>query len=163
MPKLKIYVASSWRNTHQPRVVEHLRSFTAFEVYDFRNPPHGRGGFAWSDIDPDWINWSPEQWRQALAHPLAVDGFKSDKEAMEWADCCVLVLPCGRSAHLEAGWFAGRNKPVVFLALEPTEPDLMVGLGNGVLVTLAELSDWCLTEVLAKPEHDIAVACEPVD
>lgn len=138
---MKIYVASSWRNPHQPAIVQRLRGVGA-EVYDFRSPPHGRGGFAWSSIDPNWESWTPTQWREALRHPLAIDGFQSDLEGMEWADVCVLVLPCGRSAHLEAGWFAGRGKPVCFVALERTEPDLMVGLGNGVICSYPELLDW---------------------
>lgn len=138
----KIYVASSWRNQHQPRVVEHLRQ-TGHKAYDFRNPPHGRGGFAWSDIDPQWEKWTPEQWRNALKHPLAVDGFKSDLKGMKWADQCLLVLPCGRSAHLEAGWFTGRGKPVAFFAPEPVEPDLMVGLGSGgILTSYREITEW---------------------
>lgn len=140
---MKIYVASSWRNQHHADTVRHLRCM-GHEVYNFKNPPHGRGGFAWSSIDPLWEKWTPEQWRAALTHPLAVDGFKSDLAGMEWADVCVLVLPCGRSAHLEAGWFAGKGKPVAFLALEPTEPDLMVGLGNGILTSYGELTDWVL-------------------
>ena len=37
----KIYVASSWRNPHQPAIVEELR-VAGHEVYDFRNPPGGR-------------------------------------------------------------------------------------------------------------------------
>lgn len=46
----KIYVASSWRNVFQQDVVNILRNF-GHEVYDFKNPPHGNGGFQWSDID----------------------------------------------------------------------------------------------------------------
>ena len=46
----KIYVASSWRNEYQQTVVEFLRQ-QGHEVSDFKNPPHGNGGFAWSDID----------------------------------------------------------------------------------------------------------------
>jgi hypothetical protein len=45
-----------------------------------------------------------------LEHPKAVRQFRNDIEAMEACDTCVLVLPCGRSAHTEAGWFAGRGK-----------------------------------------------------
>ena len=48
----KIYVASSWRNVFQQDVVDILRDL-GHEVYDFKNPPHGNGGFQWSDIDPD--------------------------------------------------------------------------------------------------------------
>ena len=74
------------------------------EVYDFKNPPHGNGGFQWSDIDPDWQNWTTEQYREALNHPIAQKGFDSDFNGMKWADVCVMVLPCGRSANTEAGW-----------------------------------------------------------
>lgn len=137
----KIYVASSWRNKHQPDVVEYLR-ISGAEVYDFRNPPHGRGGFAWAQIDPGWEKWTPAQWREALKHPLAVDGFRSDLDGMEWADACLLVMPCGRSAHLELGWFCGKDKPTAVLALEPCEPDLMVKLCGTVLTEYHEINDW---------------------
>lgn len=139
---MNIYVASSWRNASQPGIVQFLRDCN-HQVYDFRNSPHGRGGFTWSQIDPEWQAWKPSDWRKALDHPLAVDGYRSDMDGMEWADACVVVLPCGRSAHLEAGWFAGKGKPVAFLALDPVEPDLMVKMGNGVLTSLHELKWWC--------------------
>lgn len=45
-----IYVASSWRNSYYPDVVDRLRG-EGHKVYDFRNPPHGGGGFTWRDID----------------------------------------------------------------------------------------------------------------
>lgn len=44
---------------------------------------------------------------------------------MKWADACVLLLPSGMSAHLEAGWFSGAGKPVAVLAPEIREPELM--------------------------------------
>jgi len=50
---MSIYVASSWRNTHQPSVVAALRE-AGHDVYDFRNPRPGDHGFHWSMIDPDW-------------------------------------------------------------------------------------------------------------
>lgn len=94
----KIYVASSWRNVFQQDVVAILRDL-GHEVYDFKNPPHGNGGFQWSDIDPDWQNWTTEQYQEALNHPIAQKGFDSDFNGMQWADVCVMVLPCGRSAN----------------------------------------------------------------
>lgn len=120
----KIYVASSWRNPFQQQVVEYLRN-SGNEVYDFRNPEPGNTGFAWSAIDPDWLKWTPERFRDALAHPIAQEGYGFDFRAMEWADQCVLVLPCGRSAHLEAGWFTGKGKPLTIFTPEDTEPELM--------------------------------------
>lgn len=138
-----VYVASSWRNLYQPGVVAALRSLD-LRVYDFRSPNPGMAGFAWSEIDPGWLNWTPAQWRDALRHPIAQAGYRNDKSGMDMADCCVLVLPCGRSAHLEAGYMAGQGKPVYTLALEPVEPDLMnllLGPPENLCTTLNELFD----------------------
>lgn len=135
------YVASSWRNPHQPGVVDTIR-YLGHAVYDFRNPAPGNSGFAWSNIDPKWESWDAVQWKEALRHPLAVKGFRADMTALERCDACVLVLPCGRSAHLEAGWAVGRNKPTAVLALATNEPDLMVRMCNELLTNLYELRDW---------------------
>ena len=133
----KIYVASSWRNTFQPTVVEKLRE-QGHEVYDFRNPPNSKG-FAWSDIDPDWLNWNTEQYKKALQHPKAQAGFDSDFSAMKDADVCVLVLPCGRSGNAEAGWMKGAGKKVYVLQKQHEEPELMYKMFDGVFSDEAEL------------------------
>ncbi len=119
----RIYVASSWRNDTQPFVVLYLRA-KGHEVYDFRNPPK-KIGFAWSEIDPDWENWTTGEYIESLDHPLAVEGFESDMGAMDWADACVLVLPAGRSANTEAGWMRGAGKFTAVYIPEKQEPELM--------------------------------------
>ena len=120
----KIYVASSWRNTYSPEVVDSLRA-AGHEVYDFRNPPHGGSGFHWTDIDDNAPNWTFNEYAEGLHHPLAEQQFNADLKALKWADICVLVIPCGRSAHAEAGWMAGAGKKVVVYIPEMIEPELM--------------------------------------
>lgn len=144
---MNIYVASSWRNTYQPEVVQFLRSL-GHEVYDFRNPRPGDVGFAWRDVPgapPATLDqrrrWEPGVLREVLKHPVAQAGFKSDMDALRAADLVVLVLPCGKSAHLEAGWAAGAQKPVVVYQPEPDEPDLMYLMGDGIVVNLVELAE----------------------
>ncbi len=127
---MKLYVASSWRNENQPYIVEWLRQ-ELHEVYDFRNPTDGDHGFHWSSIDPDWEGWSVESYQLGLDHQLAEDGFNKDWDAMHWADACVLLLPCGRSAHLEAGYFVGLGKPL-FILLDKIEPELMYKMASGI-------------------------------
>lgn len=136
----KIYLASSWRCAEQPRVVALLRD-AGHEVYDFRNPAPGNSGFAWSEVDRDWLEWSPERFAEKLAtHPVAAAGFKYDKDALDWCDTCVLLLPCGRSAHLEAGYAAGQGKRTIFyLRPDRFEPELMYLLGHGCVTADAEL------------------------
>lgn len=127
---MNIYVASSWRNPRQPAIVAELRALEHV-VYDFRHPPGGDHlGFSWADVDPEWTSWTPEAYRAALEHPVAVAGFTSDFEAMENADACVLVLPSGRSAHLEAGWFVGAARPL-FVLLDRAE--FADGAGHSVV------------------------------
>lgn len=134
---MKLYVASSWRNERQPGVVRALRD-AGHEVYDFRHPAEGDDGFDWAEIDPAWQAWTPEEFRGALGHPIARRGFGSDFAAMQWADALVLVLPCGRSAHLEAGWAAGAGKPVAIL-LSDGEPELMYRMATAVCTSLEEV------------------------
>lgn len=134
----KIYVASSWKNTHYPEVVRRLRD-AGHEVYDFRNPPQGGNGFRWTDIDENAMNWTFEQYAEGVNHPLAKQQFANDIEAMEWAEVCVLVLPCGRSAHTEAGWMAGRGKRVIAYIPEMVEPELMYKLFDRVVGALDDL------------------------
>lgn len=135
----KIYVASSWRNIHQAQVVEALRS-AGHQVYDFKNPRPDNKGFAWSDIDPNWEGWTPERYRELLDHPIAKDGFASDFNAMKWADTFLLVLPCGRSAHLELGWACGQGKQTMVL-LDAMEPELMVKMVDHICLSLQEALD----------------------
>lgn len=134
---MKIYVASSWRNELQQKVVKELRD-AGHEVYDFKNPEPFTG-FAWSEIDENWKDWTNDEYIAALQHPRAIEGFNSDFDAMKWADCCVLVLPCGRSAHTEAGWMQGKQKPTIVLIDEKQEPELMYKIYHAIYDTIADV------------------------
>jgi hypothetical protein len=124
-PKLSIYVASSWRNKYQPEVVTALKD-AGHEVYDFRAPEPGDDGFRWSEIDPNWQNWSVEQYAKALEHPVAKRGFRLDLSAVLRANLCVLVLPSGRSASWEYGYHCGMTgRPGIVHMPERCEPELM--------------------------------------
>ena len=134
----KIYVASSWRNKFQPEIVVQLRA-EGHEVYDFRNP-FPNTGFAWSELDANWMGWNAREYRENLKKPRAQEGFNSDFGAMKWADTCVLVLPCGRSAHLELGWMAGAGKRTVILTRDGEEPELMALLADHICVSMDEVT-----------------------
>ena len=136
----RIYVASSWRNPYYEQVVRRMRE-EGHEVYDFRNPPHGGAGFHWTDMDENGPNWTFEEYAGGGGHPLAECQFKADLDALEWADACVLVLPCGRSAHTEAGWMAGRGRNVIVYIPEMQEPELMYKLFDKVVGSLDDLTE----------------------
>ena len=138
---MRIYVASSWRNLYQPTVVTVLRQ-EGYEVYDFRHPAPDDDGFHWAEIDPAWQSWTPTQYREALQHPLAQVGFAQDKLALQMADVTVLVLPCGRSSHLELGYAKGEGQRTAVLMLEACEAELMYLLCDRVCLSVDELLAW---------------------
>lgn len=111
---MKIYVATSWKNPHQPHVVEWLRE-CGHTVYDFRNPPPPSRPFQWIEIDPQWEHWRVEKYIEALKHPIAEQAFNADYRQLQQCDICVLVMPAGRSAHMEAGFMGGQYKPLIIV------------------------------------------------
>lgn len=145
----RIYVASSWRNARHPVVVEHLRA-QGHEVYDFRNPPDG-SGFSWAEVKPTATPGIPgkgSDWEAVgdylamIAHPRSVAGWRSDFDAMRWADVCILVLPCGKSAHLELGWAVGAGKRTAILLEDPVEPELTYRMVDYLATGLDGLTQW---------------------
>lgn len=122
---MKIYVASSWRNEFQPSVVSALL-LDGHDVYDFRID-----GFSWSQVDSDWQSWTSSKYRNLMLdakqgnNDIIRRRFDRDMKALMSCDICVLVLPSGRSAHLEAGYAVGAGKLLIVLLLGELEPDLM--------------------------------------
>jgi hypothetical protein len=136
---LRIYVASSWRNLRQPGVVRALRE-AGHQVYDFRNPAPGQRGFSWSEIDPAWQRWTPSQFRTALQHPAAERGLRLDMAALTNAEATVMVLPCGRSAHLELGYaVAAGQRTFVLCDSTLDEPELMYSICTRICFDIAEV------------------------
>ncbi len=60
---------------------------------------------------------------------------------MQWADICVMVLPCGRSANTEASWMAGVGKGVFVYSLEKQESELMYKIYERILCNIDELRE----------------------
>jgi len=155
----KIYLASSWRNQNQPLAVQMLRN-AGHEVYDFRNPAPGNTGFSWSEIDTDWLDWTPQRFIEGLSSPIAVDGFSHDKAALDWCDTCILLLPCGRSAHLEAGYAIGKGKPtLIVLDNERFEPELMYLLADKIVHDLSRMLP-ALSSLGEKHEREWRAECK---
>lgn len=143
---MKIYVASSWRNPHQQRVVEICRA-EGHEVYDFRNPVPGENGFSWREIDPEWEKWTTKQFLNALQHRIAKAGFDLDMTALRTCEMCILVLPCGRSAHLEMGFAVGNGKATIIYHPPgiQEEPELMYKMCRASVISEDALR-WAIAD-----------------
>lgn len=137
-----VYVASSWRCPAQPGVVATLRA-AGIDCYDFRNPEGGTG-FSWDQVGGTAFSRteSVDTYLKMIDHPRAVEGYAADFAAMTRADTFVLVLPCGKSAHLELGWAAGAGKRTAVLLEDFMEPELMYRMADYLAPNLFDLLGW---------------------
>lgn len=139
---MKIYVASSWRNLLHPGIVHALRR-CGHEVYDFKNPAEGNSGFGWQQVMPSYVRGAkvaPTEYREALKHPIAVEGYALDIGALRWCEAVVYVTPCGRSASWEFGYAMGQGKSGYVVMFDDDEPDLMFSEAT-IITTMNELFD----------------------
>lgn len=146
-----VYVASSWRNSLQVGICAALRA-AEIDHYNFRKPAPGEEGFHWSEVMPSYPKVGPgvgealadaDEYVAALDHPIAQHGYSRDWNAMQRADTCILILPCGRSAHLELGWFVGQGKRTAILLDGPeVTPELMYKMVDFVAPSVLDLLGW---------------------
>lgn len=109
-----VYLIGSLRNPRVPEIAKILRE-RGFEVFD---DWHAAGPTA----DDEWRKYEEGRghtYQEALDGHAAEHVFAFDKTHLDRATEGVLVLPAGRSCHLEAGYLAGQGKPV-FVLLDPT-------------------------------------------
>lgn len=137
---MRIYVASSWRCSRQQNVVAALRD-AGHGVYDFRNPAPGDHGFGWRQCATAEQLKNPRLFRdEVLSQQVARDAFAKDMCALRASEATVLVLPCGRSAHLELGWATGHGQRTLVLLDDPmSEPELMYLMNSRICTSIAEV------------------------
>jgi len=106
------------------------------------------------DVFDDWFAPGPEaddfwqsyarnrgqSYKEALGDYHARHVFEFDKFHLDRADAAVLVMPAGRSAHIELGYMAGKGKPVyVLFDNEPERYDIMYNFATDVFFDTGEL------------------------
>ena len=141
---MKIYIASSWKNVAAVRkAAKILRYRHRHSVDDFTDPSHGRFVFSYTEID----NYQHMDGIKFLKQPKAQRAFQEDKKWIDWADVVLLMLPSGRSAHLEAGYAAGRGKKLIIYGDFPAgEFDVMYGFADlctrELGIVLSQIDKW---------------------
>ncbi len=134
----KLYLIGSLRNPRIPEVAATLRGI-GYDVFD------------------DWYAAGPEAddyWRdyeKNRGHDLvqALDGiaanhvYSHDHHHLDTSDLAVLLLPAGRSGHLELGFMVGRGKPThIVLDGEPERYDVMYRFATAVHRSVEEMVEW---------------------
>lgn len=130
-----IYLAGSLRNPLVPHIGNKLRN-AGWEVFD----DWFAGGKIADDEWRDYEKLRKRHYREALKGWAASHIFDFDKYHLDRTDITVLVMPAGKSSHLELGYTIGKNKPgYVLFDKEPKRFDVMYQFANGVFFNVKEL------------------------
>lgn len=132
-----VYLIGSLRHTRVRDVGHELRE-AGHEVFD---DWHACG----PDADVLWRDYEIERgrlFRQALTAPFATHAFQFDLTHIQAAEVGVLVLPAGKSGHLELGYMLGRGqRGYILMDGEPERWDLMYLFAHGVCFNTTELME----------------------
>ena len=135
MTPRKIYIASSWKNVDRVRMLAELLRSKGHQVFDFtdiNNRPEGTESFVFHASE--WMGKPLKKidWIEFLKCDATARACKADKSGLDWSDTLILLLPSGRSAHIEAGYAKASGKTVlVYGDLPLGEFDAMYLLFDG--------------------------------
>ncbi len=133
---MKIYMASSWKMIDKVRELAQLLRDNGHEVDDFTDSSRGRYVFFFKDL-PGYEDLNAIT---LLDHEPAVKAFVEDKKYIDWSEVVFLLLPSGKSAHLEAGYAVGSGKKlIIFQESYPFgEFDVMYGFADLITSDMKE-------------------------
>lgn len=135
----KVYIIGSLRNPVIPEVSETLRKETEYEVFD-----------DWYAAGPEADDfWKSYEVNRGHSYSEALDGYAAkhvfdfDKHHLDTSSAAILVLPAGRSGHLELGYMAGKGARTYILLdkgyVDEGRYDVMYRFANIVTLDLQEI------------------------
>lgn len=142
----RVYVVGSLRNPEVPKLAAELRELGIFEsVFD---DWHSAGPHA-DDCWRDYEKARGHTLQQALRGTAARNIFNFDCRHLVRADIVIMLMPAGKSAHLELGWAIGRGaKGYILLDADPDRYDVMMCFAEGVFASREELFRALVCEAL---------------
>lgn len=106
------------------------------------------------EADDFWKKYEQERGRDylsALMGYAARHVFEFDRHHLDTSDAAVLVLPAGKSGHLELGYMAGRGKPTyILLDAEDVRWDVMYQFATKVVDNEKDLLNGLKSSLFTK-------------
>ena len=131
----KLYLIGSLRNPLIPDLGNQIREL-GYDVFD---DWHAAG----PEADDEWRRYEKERGRSymdALGGYAARHVFDFDRHHLDEAQVGVLVLPAGKSGHLELGYLIGKGVPsLILLDKDYDRWDVMYRFASGVYDDPADL------------------------
>lgn len=129
------YLIGSLRNDKIPVIEKELRDGGVDTFAEW-----WAAGFEADDWFKHYMDGRGLTYKEALRSHAAKHIFEFDKKHLDRCDGAILVMPAGKSAHLELGYMAGKGKPTYILFdTVPDRYDLMTQFSNEIFFDVKEL------------------------
>jgi len=129
-----IYLIGSLRNPAIPEIGQKLRKL-GFDVFDDWYAAGPEADDKWRDYEKA----RGHSYAEGLQGYAAKHVFEFDLHHLQRCGIAVLIMPAGRSGHLELGYMLGQGKPGYVLMDDPERWDVMYQFATGVYFNLSEL------------------------
>ncbi len=130
-----IYVIGALRNPRIPEIANALRAI-GWDAFDDWHSPG-------PETDEKWQAYEKlrgRSFREALDGYHARHAFALDEYHIDRCGAGLLVLPAGKSAHIEFGVFRGAGKPrYILMDGEPERYDLMYRYATAIFLSVDEM------------------------
>lgn len=131
------YVIGSLRNEQIPVIGARLRKETGYEIFDDWFSPGPKADDYWKAYEEA----RGRNYKQALQGWAGKHVFEFDKFHIDRADFGILILPAGKSGHLELGYMIGCGKPGFILLDKPDRWDVMYQFATAIFFNEEEMID----------------------
>ena len=107
---MKIYISSSWKNRDAVRALASNLKSSGYEVYDFTNPECRTMPEIPPEKFPEKFNPNAHHYHTYLDRPEWRGAVEENRNALEWCDMVLLLLPCGIDATADWALAVGMGK-----------------------------------------------------
>lgn len=130
-----IYLIGSLRNPKIPHFANRLRKL-GFEVFDDWYSPGPNADDFWRAHE----KVRGRTFKEALSGYAAKHVFEFDKFHLDRCDIAVMLMPAGKSGHLELGYAIGQGKPgYILFDKEPERWDVMLQFASEIFLSESDL------------------------
>ncbi len=130
-----IYLISSLKNDDVPEISNKIEEETGVEVFDSWYSPGPNADDHWKEYEEA----RGRSYEEALKHYAGKHVFEFDKFHIDRATIGLLILPSGKSAHLELGYMIGKGKRCYVLMDVPDRWDVMYQFTTGIYFNMEDL------------------------
>jgi nucleoside 2-deoxyribosyltransferase len=132
---MKVYLIGALKNRSIIDLANDLRA-TGVDVFDDWISPGEETDTKWQEYEA----LRGRTYKEALEGYHAENAFNFDVSHLDEADIVVMVLPCGKSGHLEFGYSIGQGKlGYILFEEEPERYDLMYRFASDIFFSREDL------------------------